>query len=249
MRVLLLAQQAAGSATGEVVLFWVLAAVAVGAAVAMITMRNVVHGALMLVLNFVAIAGLFLVLESPFLAIIQIIVYAGAIMVLFLFVIMLLGVSRDDLLIERHPAIRGGAWLLGAMLVAGAGFVFVGPFTGDQSVCGAAASVAPAAGAVRCEGLAEAIQASPTGSVGFVAERLFTRYTFVFEFAALLLLLAIVAAMVLGGRRPAGRADRSRAEVGESEPLVDHVVPGDTLVPGAAAAPHDPGGSATDGGG
>ncbi|MDP9023646.1 MAG: NADH-quinone oxidoreductase subunit J [Actinomycetota bacterium] len=245
----MIAQQAAGGATAEVVLFWILAAVAVGAAVAMITMRNVVHGALMLVLNFVAIAGLFLVLESTFLAIIQIIVYAGAIMVLFLFVIMLLGVARDDLLIERHPAVRSGAWLLGALLVAGAGFVFVGPFTGAESVCGAATSVAPTAGVVRCEGLADAIQANPTGSVGFVAERLFTRYTFVFEFAALLLLLAIVAAMVLARRRPAGRADRSPAEVGAGAPLVDQVVAGDTLVPGAAAAPHDAGGSATDGGG
>jgi hypothetical protein len=64
-------------------------------------MRNIVHGALMLVVNLLAIAGLYLTLESSFLSIIQVLVYAGAIMVLFLFVIMLLGVDRDDLLVVR----------------------------------------------------------------------------------------------------------------------------------------------------
>jgi multisubunit Na+/H+ antiporter MnhC subunit len=75
-------------------------------------MRNIVHGALMLVLNLLAIAGLYLTLESSFLSIIQVLVYAGAIMVLFLFVIMLLGVDRDDLLVEPAPhqvlAVLGG---------------------------------------------------------------------------------------------------------------------------------------------
>jgi hypothetical protein len=79
--------------TAEIVMFWVFAVMALGAGIAVISMRNIVHGALMLVVNLLAVAGLYVTLESPFLGIIQVLVYGGAIMVLFLFVIMLLGVS------------------------------------------------------------------------------------------------------------------------------------------------------------
>jgi hypothetical protein len=106
-----------------------------------ITLRNIVHGALMLVLNLLAIAGLYLTLESSFLSIVQVLVYAGAIMVLFLFVIMLLGVDRDDLLAETRVA-RGSrrssaarCWPLALL------FAFVGP-TPPASVCGADVTVA-----------------------------------------------------------------------------------------------------------
>jgi NADH-quinone oxidoreductase subunit J len=130
----LLAQAAEGAAAGgntaEVVLFSVFAVLALGAAIAVVTMRNIVHGALMLVLNLLAVAGLYLTLESAFLSVIQILVYAGAIMVLFLFVIMLLGVHRDDLYLETERrnqvmAVVGGAILAGAIL-----FAFVGPVHG-----------------------------------------------------------------------------------------------------------------------
>jgi hypothetical protein len=84
--------------TGGAAEFWVfviVGAVALGSAIAMVLLRNAVHAALMLVVNFFTIAIFYAVLEAQFLAVIQIIVYAGAIMVLFLFVIMLLGVSKD----------------------------------------------------------------------------------------------------------------------------------------------------------
>ncbi len=91
----LLAQAASGSGdVAEIILFWVFAVIALGAGIAMVMMRNIVHAALMLVLNLLSIAALFLGLQSSFLGIAQVIVYAGAIMVLFLFVIMLLGVAR-----------------------------------------------------------------------------------------------------------------------------------------------------------
>ena len=83
------------------VVFWVFAPIAVAAAIAMLLMRNAVHAALLLVVNFFCIAVMYLLLDAPFLFAVQIIVYAGAIMVLFLFVIMLLGVDRGEDLRER----------------------------------------------------------------------------------------------------------------------------------------------------
>src|ERR671925_2124022 len=94
------------------IVFWVLAPISVLAGGAMVLARNAVHSALFLIVNFFTLAVFFLVLGSPFLFVVQIIVYAGAIMVLFLFVIMLLGVDRRDSLKERVLAQRWLALLL-----------------------------------------------------------------------------------------------------------------------------------------
>src|SRR6266571_4444595 len=102
----------------DLVVFWIFAPIAVTSAVAMLFMRNAVHSALLLVLNFFCLGVFFLSLGSPFLFVVQMIVYAGAIMVLFLFVIMLLGVDRTESLRER---LAGQRWLavgLGLGLVA-----------------------------------------------------------------------------------------------------------------------------------
>ena len=77
--------------TPDLILFFVLALVAIGAAVGMLLSRNAVHSALFLIVNFAVVAVFFLILGAPFIAMVQVTVYAGAIMVLFLFVIMLLG--------------------------------------------------------------------------------------------------------------------------------------------------------------
>src|SRR5205809_7637858 len=106
-----------GSAA-DLVVFWIFAPVAVLAAIAMLFMRNAVHSALLLVVNFFCLAVFFLILGSPFLFVVQIIVYAGAIMVLFLFVVMLLGVDRRIPLTDRLKAQRWLALLLAAGLVA-----------------------------------------------------------------------------------------------------------------------------------
>src|SRR5919204_6638248 len=100
------------------VVFWMFAPISVGSAIAMLFQRNAVHAALFLIVNFFTIAVFFLVLDAPFLFAVQIIVYAGAIMVLFLFVIMLLGVDRHESLVERIRGQRPLALLLGAGLVA-----------------------------------------------------------------------------------------------------------------------------------
>jgi NADH-quinone oxidoreductase subunit J len=198
----LLAQAAAegtagGSGTAEVVLFWVFGTLALGSGIGVIVLRNLVHAALMLVLNLLAIAGLFLTLESTFLSIIQVLVYAGAIVVIFLFVIMLLGMSRDDLSAGSRRtvtlAIASIALLGGALLVG-----IVGPYTSQASVCGEGARSSTSA--VACVGLAEENAARETGSVGFLGERMFTRYTFPFELSALLLTVATIGATVLGRR-------------------------------------------------
>jgi NADH-quinone oxidoreductase subunit J len=211
----LLAQAAEGAAAGgntaEVVLFSVFAVLALGAAIAVVTMRNIVHGALMLVLNLLAVAGLYLTLESAFLSVIQILVYAGAIMVLFLFVIMLLGVHRDDLYLETERrnqvmAVVGGAILAGAIL-----FAFVGPYTGEASVCGS--EVAAGADGERCIGLADAKADDDEAGVAFLGERMFTRYTLPFELSALLLTVATIGAVILARRRDLEPEDEEPAYV------------------------------------
>src|SRR5919197_397809 len=97
---------------GDWVVFWVIAPISVLSAGAMVLARNAVHAALLLIVNFFTLAVFFLILGSPFLFVVQIIVYAGAIMVLFLFVIMLLGVDRPVPLTER---IRGQRWVAAAL--------------------------------------------------------------------------------------------------------------------------------------
>ena len=83
------------------VVFWVFAPISIASAIGMLVVRNAVHAALFLVVNFFTLAVMYLLLDAPFLFAVQIVVYAGAIMVLFLFVIMLLGVDRGD---ERDRA-------------------------------------------------------------------------------------------------------------------------------------------------
>src|SRR5213593_2858267 len=102
--------------TADQIVFWVFAPISVGSAVAMLFQRNAVHAALFLIINFFTIAVFFLVLGAPFLFAVQIIVYAGAIMVLFLFVIMLLGVDSSESLVERLRGQRPVATLLGSGL-------------------------------------------------------------------------------------------------------------------------------------
>ncbi len=194
----LLATLAEGAATSgaEAVLFWVFAAIALGSAVAVVALRNVVHAALMLVLNLLSVAALYLGLQSSFLSIVQVIVYAGAIVVLFLFVIMLLGIDRDDLLGTRTP-VRAVAAVVAGVALAGAFLTVVGADSlTAASACGQLAGDG-AADAVTCVGLDEASQ----DSVGFVGMQLFTRWTFAFEAASLLLVVATLGALVLGRRR------------------------------------------------
>ena len=168
----------------EQVLFYVFGAIAVVTSSLVIGQSNPMYSVLLLVASFGALSGLYVQLDAPFIAVIQIIVYAGAIMVLFLFVVMLLNVGQEDAAEydRSHPFNRPFVRRFGALL----GVVFV-------------AELAWAVWHVTTRQPA-AIAAAAPGSVSSVREIgrvLFTDYAFPFEATSLLILVALVGAVVL----------------------------------------------------
>ena len=167
----------------EMILFLILAVVAVASAVAMLLARNPVYSAVFLILNFSTIALFYLMLNAPFIAMAQITVYAGAIMVLFLFVIMLLGGEqvhqKEELPWQRTLAVALGLILLGE---------FVYTLTvGQAGLPGMQiSSQAPAA----VDGMA-------FGSPIAIGDSLFKQYILPFEVTAVLLLVAMIGAIVI----------------------------------------------------
>jgi len=168
------------------ILFIILAAVAVAAALGMLLSRNAVHSALYLVLNFITVAVFYLLLNAPFIAMVQITVYAGAIVVLFLFVIMLLGADR---LRGAADEIRGPERFhrYAALLLA---LVLLGVF-GYVLLQGGGANGAPT-GAL--------IDASPQ-ALGLA---LFQSYVFPFQVTGVLLLAAIAGVVIFGHTKRRG---------------------------------------------
>jgi len=167
--------------TPDKILFYVLALVAVGAAVGMLLARNAVHSALFLIVNFAVVAVFFLILGAPFIAMVQVTVYAGAIMVLFLFVIMLLGA---ELLRQPGNALSRQAWwafFLG-LLFLGAVAVYVFVAWGGG-------------GAPRAFDTTEA--ARNFGGPLSIGQVLFSKYLLPFELTSLLLLVGMIGAVVL----------------------------------------------------
>jgi NADH-quinone oxidoreductase subunit J len=164
--------------TIDQVLFFGLAAVAVWTAACMLLSRNAVYSALFLVLNFMTVAVFFLLLHAAFIALMQVTVYAGAIMVLFLFVIMLLGAER----IETQPSLPWQAPVAVALTVLLLGLI------------GLALLQAPEAASLPVLGAA-------FGSPTAVGDLLFSDYILPFEVTSLLLLVAMVGAIVLTRRQ------------------------------------------------
>src|SRR2546423_6239133 len=111
--------------------FYLFAAIAVGASLLVIAQRNPVYSVLLLIASFGALSGLYVLLEAPFVAVIQIIVYAGAIMVLFLFVVMLLNAPHEETHYDEqvHPLMRPGPMRLGAALAVALGIELVWALT------------------------------------------------------------------------------------------------------------------------
>lgn len=161
------------------VAFWVLAPVAVLAALGMIVVRKAVHSALLLATVMLSLAVLYASQDAPFLFAVQIIVYTGAILMLFLFVLMLVGVDASDSLVETLRGHRG--WAIAAAL-------------------GFGVLILIAVGQVSFGDPAELGTAAPDGNVPALAELLFSRYVFVFEVTSALLITAAVGAMVLAHR-------------------------------------------------
>jgi NADH-quinone oxidoreductase subunit J len=171
----------AGSAaeTSRLIGFWVLAIVSVGAALGMVLARKAVHCAVLLAVVMLSLAILYLMLGAPFLALVQIIVYTGAVLMLFLFVLMIVGISAADSIIETIRGQRLWATLGGiAMLVLLSlviGNAVIGPAAPNSAKFGNA-------------------------NVTTLANLIFTRYLYPFEITSALLITAAVGAMVLAHR-------------------------------------------------
>lgn len=160
-------------------LFYAFAAILVIAATRVITDRNPVHAALFLVLSFFSAAALWLLLQAEFLAIVLVLVYVGAVMVLFLFVVMMLDINMDKL--------REGFWgylplaaTIGVVIVLEMAAVLLHGFSLDTQAPAAAATI---------------------GNTKELGKLIYTQYIYAFEIAAVVLLLAIVAAVALTLRR------------------------------------------------
>ncbi|MEU8266564.1 NADH-quinone oxidoreductase subunit J [Sphaerisporangium sp. NPDC049002] len=166
---------------GETITFWVLAVVSVAAAFGLVFSRKAVYSALMLGVVMLSLAVLYAVQDAPFLAVVQIIVYTGAVMMLFLFVLMLVGVDSSDSLVETIKGQRFWA------VVAGLGFAVLLAAGIGNAVIGDPA------------GLASAVKADG-GNVPALARLIFTRYVFAFEVTSALLITAALGAMVLAHR-------------------------------------------------
>jgi NADH-quinone oxidoreductase subunit J len=162
------------------ILFYFLAGLAVVSAILMVTRRNVVHSAVFLIGALVATAGIFLQLQAEFLFVVQIILYVGGIMVLFVFVIML--VNLDVAL--RLPQFNRQRFVAGALAIALGGQVFAAYWIGR--------------GALRLEESSSPMPPKNTEAVGQV---LFQHYMLPFEIASILLLVAMIGAVVMAKRR------------------------------------------------
>ncbi|MEW6211127.1 MAG: NADH-quinone oxidoreductase subunit J [Acidobacteriota bacterium] len=164
----------------EKVLFIIFAVVAVAAALNILLQRNPLHSALSLVGTLIALSALYVMLRAQFIAAIQVVVYAGAIMVLFVFVIMLLNAPKEAPYIEKHKALRYLAIPFAGLLIAEAFYIIrlIKPI-----------QMPPA------DDSAQAV-----GTTFSVGTKLFTDYLLPFEVTSVLILMAIVGAMVLARR-------------------------------------------------
>jgi NADH-quinone oxidoreductase subunit J len=162
-----------------VTVFWVLAPLMVAAALGVVLVRKAVHAALLLAVVMISLAVLYAALDAPFLFAVQIIVYTGAILMLFLFVVMLVGVDASDSLVETIKGQRLMAavvgLLFGLVMVVGLAQVSFGAVVGLDD-------------------------AQPEGNIPALADLLFSRYVFAFEATAALLITAAIGAMVLAHR-------------------------------------------------
>ena len=173
---------------GDWILFFSLALVAVASAVGMLVSKNAMHAALSLIINFITVAVFYLLLGAPFIALTQITVYAGAIMVLFLFVIMLLGAETlgagKTLLWQRPVAV-----ILASILLVEAGYAMYKTIGLARNATAFSALSAVEAG---------------FGTPAAVGEKLFSVYLLPFEVISFLLLVAMIGAIVLT-KKPHGK--------------------------------------------
>ncbi|MFC7487400.1 NADH-quinone oxidoreductase subunit J [Knoellia sp. CPCC 206453] len=181
------------TSTGEAILFWVLAPLAVVGALGLIFARKAVHAALGMALTMIILGVFYLAQGADFLGVIQIFVYTGAVMMLFLFVVMLVGVDSSDSIVETLKGQRAAATVLtlglAAMLMGAIGRITIGDAPANKL---------------------DAIN-TDKGNVSGMAELIFGRYVWVFEATSALLITAALAAMVLAHRERLGSRPDQRA--------------------------------------
>ncbi|WP_433223608.1 NADH-quinone oxidoreductase subunit J [Dactylosporangium sp. CS-047395] len=191
---------------GEAVAFWILAPIAVLGAIGMVWARNAVHSALSLVITMLCLGVFYILQAGPFIGMVQIIVYTGAIMMLFLFVLMLVGRDSSDSLIETLRGQRMAASVLGVglALLLGIGLYRA---LGDSDPKGL-------------------VDANSAGNVVGISRLLFTKYVWVFEITSALLITAAVGAMIL-----AHIEKRKEDKVSQPERMVARFRPGNYPAP------------------
>jgi NADH-quinone oxidoreductase subunit J len=170
----------------EQLLFYAFAGVSVLGSLLVIAQKNPIYSVLALIFAFFGLSGLYVLLEAPFVAIVQIIIYAGAIMVLFLFVVMLLNVPREDAAEwdRTHPLYRPGPMRVGAVLAV----LMVGQVIWAL---------------MRSPNISQGVGAERAGvsDVGALGVTLFRDYMFAFEVTSILIIAAMVGAVVLARRQ------------------------------------------------
>jgi NADH-quinone oxidoreductase subunit J len=198
--------------TGEAILFWILGPLAVVGALGLIFARKAVHAAIAMAMTMIILGIFYLAQSADFLGVIQIFVYTGAVMMLFLFVVMLVGVDSSDSIVETLKGQRAATIVLtlglAALLMGAVGRITIGDARADK--------------------LAQSNAA--TGNVSGVAELIFGRYVWVFEATSALLITAALAAMVLAHRERLGSRPDQRAwserRIRSGENLAGLPVPG-----------------------
>jgi NADH-quinone oxidoreductase subunit J len=167
----------------DVVWFYIFAAVAILASLGVVGQRNPMHSVMLLIVSFGALAGLYVLLDAPFTAVTQIIIYAGAIMVLFLFVVMLLNAHTED---DIPKTARGPRGLrLGVVLSLILVFEIVGALAGLGYTV-----------------FSNDANARSISSVALIGQQLFTVHAFAFEVTSILILVSMVGAVVIARKEP-----------------------------------------------
>lgn len=159
----------------EVFLFWIFAIVSVACGVMVVLHRNPMNSAIYLVVTMLCLAGLYILLMGAFIAVIQVLVYAGAVMVLMLFVIMMLNLREETLRREGRPAVWVFAGIIGFIVVLRLARLFP-------------------------DAPADLAMAPDFGTIEAVGSQLFAQYMLPFELTSVLLLIAIIGAVILGKR-------------------------------------------------
>jgi len=196
---------------GEAVAFWILGPISLAGGIGMVVARNAIHSALSLVATMMSLGAFYLIEQGPFLGLVQIIVYTGAIMILFLFVLMLVGRDSSDSLVET---LRGQRW---AAMLFGLGFALLIALSVGRAFKGEKP--------VNLDGTPTNPLNSNGQNVQSISTLLFTKYLFAFELTSALLIVAAVGAMVLahlereGPRRSQKSYARERIRSGRPQPL------------------------------